>query len=239
MSNESTPSDAAPAREPATDANLFDGDLLEDPSVRDHPRHQQMFPVLSEAEIERIRRFGARSRYTTGALLYRAGSLCPGVFVLLSGKVRIVGRDGLGHERVIHTYTQRGEFTSDVTQLSNKPAVVDAHVVEDVEAILLRPDELSAMMISEADLGEKIMRALILRRVLVIERGQGVVLVGPSSSGRLATLQNFLRRNVFPNMTLDADKDAEAIALLERLTPQPDDFPLVLCPNGTVLRNPD
>ena len=101
--------------------------------------------------------------------------------------------NGLGHERIIHTYTQRGEFTSDVTQLSSKPAVVDAHVVEDVEAILLRPDELSAMMISEADLGEKIMRALILRRVLVIERGHGVVLVGPSSSGRLATLQNFLQ----------------------------------------------
>jgi thioredoxin reductase (NADPH) len=140
---------------------------------------------------------------------------------------------------VIHTYTKRGEFTSDVTQLSNKPAVVDAHVMEDVEAMLLRPEELSAMMISEADLGEKIMRALILRRVLVIERGHGVVLVGASGSARLLALQNFLRRNVFPNMTLDAEQDPEAIALLERLTPQPDDFPLVVCPNGTVLRNPD
>ncbi|CAD6509555.1 FAD-dependent oxidoreductase [Paraburkholderia sabiae] len=240
MSNESTPSDKLPASQPATGANPLDADaLLEDPSVRDHPRHQQMFPVLTDAEIERIRRFGARSRYTTGALLYRAGSLCPGVFVLLSGKVRIIGRDGLGHERIIYTYTQHGEFTSDVTQLSNKPAVVDAHVIEDVEAILLRPDELSAMMISEADLGEKIMRALILRRVLVIERGHGVVLVGPSNNGRLRALENFLRRNVFPSMTLDADKDAEAIALLERLTPQPDDFPLVVCPDGTVLRNPD
>lgn len=47
------------------------------------------------------------------------------MFLILSGKVRIVGRDGLGHERVLHTYTQRGEFTSDVTQLSNKPAVVE------------------------------------------------------------------------------------------------------------------
>jgi thioredoxin reductase (NADPH) len=143
------------------------------------------------------------------------------MFVLLSGKVRIVGRDGLGHERIIHTYTQRGEFTSDVTQLSSKPAVVDAHVVEDVEAVLLRPDELSAMMISEADLGEKIMRALILRRVLVLESGQGVVLVSASAHARLLALQNFLRRNAFPNMTLDAKRDAEAIALLERLMREP------------------
>jgi thioredoxin reductase (NADPH) len=240
MSNELTPSDETPSRPQATDARWgADDALLEDPSVRDHPRHQQMFPVLTEAEIERIRRFGHASRYPKGELLYRAGSLCPGVFVLLSGKVRIVGRDGLGHARVIHTYTRRGEFTSDVTQLSNKPAVVDAHVTEDVEAMLLRPEELSAMMISEADLGEKIMRALILRRVLVIERGHGVVLVGPSGNARLVALQNFLRRNAFPSLTLDANQDAEAIALLERLTPQPDDFPLVLCPDGTVLRNPD
>lgn len=230
MSNESTPRDGSPADH---------HDVTEDVSVRDHPRYQQMFPVLTAAEIDRVRRFGSLCHYAKGESLYRAGSLCPGVFVLLSGKVRIVGRDGLGHERVIHTYAQRGEFTSDVTQLSSKPAVVDAHVIEDVEVLLVRPDELSAVMISEADLGEKIMRALILRRVLVIERGQGVVLVGSSSDGQLVALQDFLRRNAFPNMTLDAEQDAEAIALLERLTPQPNDFPLVVCPNGTVLRNPD
>ncbi|MGF6779764.1 FAD-dependent oxidoreductase [Paraburkholderia sp. GAS334] len=240
MSNESTPGDDTPAHQPAGDASrIDDGAVVEDPSVRDHPRYQQMFPVLTEAEVDRVRRFGSLSRYAKGTLLYRAGSLCPGMFVLLSGKIRIIARDGLGHERIIHTYTQRGEFTSDVTQLSNKPAVVDAHVVEDVEAVLVRPNELSAMMISEADLGEKIMRALILRRVLVIERGQGVVLVGSSSDAQLLALQNFLRRNAFPNMTLDAEQDAEAVALLERLTPQPDDFPLVVCPDGTVLRNPD
>jgi thioredoxin reductase (NADPH) len=211
----------------------------EDASARDHPRYAQMFPVLSAADVERLRRFGASVRYGKGAFLYRAGGLCPGVFVLLSGKVRIVAREGLLRERVIHTYTQPGEFTSDVAQLSNKPAVVDAHVIEDVDAILLRPDALRAVMVAEADLGERIMRALILRRVLVFERGHGVVLVGASGNARLRALQNFLNRNVFPSVTLDADKNAEALALLERLTPQPDDFPLVVCPSGTVLRNPD
>jgi thioredoxin reductase (NADPH) len=242
MSNESSsiPGSASLPDQPVDDASgLDDRSTVDDPSVLAHPRFAQMFPVLAEAEVERVRRFGSLSRFGKGELLYRAGSLCPGMFVLLSGKVRIVGRDGLGHERIIHTYTHRGDFTSDVTQLSHKPAVVDAHVIEDVEAILLRTDGLSTMMISEADIGEKIMRALILRRMLVIERGHGVVLVGSSSDARLLALQNFLRRNAFPNSTLDAAQDAEAIALLERLTPQPDDFPLVVCPNGAVLRNPD
>jgi len=240
MSNKPESPDNVPGNHVTENTSRIPEDGLPDaPAIRDHPRYQQMFPVLTTEELDRIRRFGTISRYVTGELLYRAGNRCAGMFVILSGKVRIVGRDGLGHERVIHTYTQRGEFTSDVTQLSSKLAVVDAHVIEDVEVILVRPGELSAMMVNEADLGEKIMRALILRRVLVIERGQGVILVGSSHHPQLAALQNFLRRNAFPNMTLNGEDDAEAIALLERLTPQPDDFPLIVCPDGTVLRNPD
>jgi thioredoxin reductase (NADPH) len=198
-----------------------------------------MFPVLTEDEVERATRFGSPCHYSAGDWLYRAGSLCPGVFLILSGQVRIVIREGLSEWRVLHTYTRRGEFTSDITQLSNKPAVVDAHVMEDVDAVLLRPDELSALMINEADLGEKIMRALILRRVLAIERGRGVVIVGATGDARAVELQNFLRRNAFPHMALDASQDADAITLLQSLTPQPDDFPLAVCPDGTVLRNPD
>jgi thioredoxin reductase (NADPH) len=240
MSNESTPEGSAPDQPPAQNASGIDlGVIVDDPSVLDHPRYQQMFPILAEAEIDRLRRFGSVTRHARGEFLYQAGKLSPGMFVLLSGKVRIDGRDGLGHERTVHTYWRRGEFTSDVTQLANKPAVVDAHVIEDVEALLVRPDQLSAMMVSEADLGEKIMRALILRRTLVIERGHGAVLVGDASNARLLVLQNFLRRNAFPNAVLDVKQDAEAVSILERLTPQPDDFPLVFCPNGTVLRNPN
>ncbi|RDK07209.1 FAD-dependent oxidoreductase [Cupriavidus lacunae] len=211
----------------------------EDPSVRGHPRRAQMFPVLTEEEINRLRRFGTPCRYAKGEFLYRFGKACPGVFVILSGKVRIVAPEGLSAKPIIHTYTQRGEFTSDITQLSNKPAVVDAHVIDDVEALLLRPGELSAVMVSEADLGEKLMRALILRRALAMEHGRGVVIVGATGDAHLVELQNFLRRNGFPNMAIDAEQDADAIALLQQLSPVPDDFPLVVCPNGIVLRNPD
>jgi thioredoxin reductase (NADPH) len=239
MNYESTLAASAPYDQLAENVSPIDhGTTVEDPNVLDHPRFQQMFPVLAEAEVDRLRRFGSVTRHVKGELLYQAGKISPGMFVLLSGKVRIDGRNGLGHKRTVHTCWQRGEFTSDVTQLSKKPAVVDAHVIEDVEALLVRPEQLSAMMVNEADLGEKIMRALILRRILMIERGHGAVLVGDSGHPRLLALQNFLRCNSFPNTVLDARHDAEAIVQLERLNPQPDDFPLVFCPNGTVLRNP-
>lgn len=239
MGNASGVESGTPADPPKENARPGADGLVEDPEVLAHPRFPQMFPVLTEAEVERVRRFGSLCHYTKGELLYRVGSRCPGMFLLLSGKVRILGRDGLGRERIIHIYTKRGEFTSDITQLASKPAVVDAEVIEDVEAVLLRPDELSAMAISEAEIGEKVMRAMILRRAVAMERGHGAVLVGSPGDAQLLALQNFLRRNGFPNMAVDASQDTDALALLERLTPQPDDFPLVVCPDGTVLRNPD
>jgi thioredoxin reductase (NADPH) len=122
--------------------------------------------------------------------------------------------------------------------LSGKPGLVDAEVIEDVAALVISPEKLRALMIGEAELGERIMRALILRRVAAIERGQGAVLVGPPDNERLLALQHFLQRNAYPHMTLD-ESGADAIALLERMTPRRDDMPLVVCPDGTVLRNPD
>ncbi|BCZ82013.1 thioredoxin reductase [Paraburkholderia terrae] len=240
MSNESVPGGATPFPQPAEGEPRSDDDSMTDaPFVRSHPRLQQLFPILSEAEISRVRRFGRVSRYPKGTMIYRVGERTPGMFVLLSGKIRAVARDGLGREQIIHTFTQRGEFTSDVNQFSNKPSFVDSCVIEDVEAVLVRPDDLSPLLIGEAELGEKIMRALILRRFVAMERVNGAVLVGAPGNPRLLALQNFLRRNTYPNVTLDAEQDADSVALLEGLTPQQDDFPLVVCPNGTVLRNPD
>jgi thioredoxin reductase (NADPH) len=212
--------------------------LEEEQSPDSNLRFHQIFPTLTDAEIDRVHRFGALCCYAAGEMLYSAGGISPGMFVLLSGTIRYAGRDGLGRRRLLRAQVQRGEFTSDIGMLSGKPALVDAEVIETIEALVIPPDKLRGLMIAEAELGEKIMRALILRRIAAIERGQGAVLVGSPDNARLLALQHFLRRNGFPHMALDTS-DADAIALLERLTPRRDDMPLVVCPDGTVLRNPD
>jgi thioredoxin reductase (NADPH) len=89
-----------------------DGANDEDPSVRANPRYYQLYPTLTDSEIDRMRRFGSLRRFRAGDVLYRAGGFSPGMFVLLAGKVRVVGRDGLGHERLIRAQMQRGEFSS-------------------------------------------------------------------------------------------------------------------------------
>ncbi len=201
-------------------------------------RHHQMHPRLTADEIERMRRFGEVRQWKAGEALFETGKPGPGMFVILKGMVRITRRDGLGHVDVV-VEQDAGNFMAEVGQLSGRPAIVDGHAMEDVECILIPPDRLRALLVAEAELGERIMRALILRRVGLIEKGSGPIIVGKADDGQLVSLEGFLRRNGFPHTVIDCTSDPEAASLVDRLSTTKADFPLVICPDGTVLRAPD
>ena len=123
-------------------------------------RRHQMFPLLSPQEIDRIRRFGKVLHYQRGDRLFADGQPGPGMFVVLKGVVAITQRDGMGH--VVPIVRQGpGEFLAEVGQLSGRMALVDGHAEEDVEALLVAPGQLRALIIAEADLGERLVRALL------------------------------------------------------------------------------
>jgi len=202
------------------------------------PRHEQTFPALTPQEIERMRRFGELRTYRHGEALFETGKVGPGMFVVLSGTAAITQRDGLGHVTPVIDQGP-GQFLAEIGQLSGRVALVDGHADGDVETLLIPPDQLRALLVAEAELGERIMRALILRRVSLIEGGVGgPVLIGPSSLGDTARLQNFLVRNGQPHHVLDPATDKDAADLVARYSPSRADLPLVVCPDGTVLRNP-
>ena len=177
-------------------------------------RFQQMFPVLSPGEIDRIRRFGEIRRFAAGEFLFRTGEAVPGMYVILSGRVAIVPRDGLGQIAPVDAFAQLigapleemtevvpGEVIAEIGQLSGRPdlSVFDARAVGDVEAIVVPPEALRALLVVEAELGERILRALILRRVALIELGfGGPVLVGALKSPDVTRLSHFLERNAIP-----------------------------------------
>jgi len=201
-------------------------------------RRAQMFPMLTAEEIGRMRRFGEVRRYADGERLFETGKPGPGMFVVLSGSIRIIRRDGLGHE--IPLIEQGvGEFSAEIGQLSGKPAFVDGTAHGEVETLLIPPERLRALLVADAVLGEKIMRALILRRVGLIETGSGgPVFVGSPLSADMVRLRSFLSRNGYPHQFFDPATDEDAKAFIDRYAPSPDDLPLVVCPDGTVLRNP-
>jgi thioredoxin reductase (NADPH) len=200
-------------------------------------RRDQMFPALTGDEIARLMRFGTVRRYRSGEKLFSAGDPGPGMFVVLAGTVAISQRNGLGEVEPIVSQGV-GQFLAEVGQLSGGPALVDGHAVDDVETLLIAPPALRALLVAEAELGERITRALILRRVALIESGMsGPVLIGGAGSPALARLLNFLRRNGQPHSHLDPASDDSAAVCIGQYDLAPHDV-LVVCPNGRVLRNP-
>jgi thioredoxin reductase (NADPH) len=211
--------------------------MVEDAPSELLSRRHQMFPVLTEAEIARIHRFGSVQQHAKGTRLITAGEAGPGMFVVLKGVLAVSQRDGLGHVVPIVQHG-RGHFMGEVGTLSGKPSLVDGIAQEDVEVLLVPPGQVRALIIAEADLGERLVRALILRRVALIESGaSGPVLIGQPQSADLLRLQNFLRRNGEPYHVVDTGQDAGAAALAEQYGVAPGE-PLVVCPDGSVLVNP-
>src|SRR6202140_852457 len=202
-------------------------------------RNEQMFPKLTPNEIDRLHRFGEVRHYAPGEALFVTGSVAPGMYVLIKGSVRVTRRDRFGHSAPI-VEQGPGDFVAEVGQLSGQPAFVDVHAIDDVEALLIPPENLRALMIEEPELGERIMHALILRRVALIEAGAGgPVLIGAENSPDVIRLQGFLARNAYPHQLLDPAQDQDAAKLVEQYAPNPSDLPLAVCPKGTILKNPN
>ncbi|HEY1877257.1 MAG TPA: cyclic nucleotide-binding domain-containing protein, partial [Rhizomicrobium sp.] len=165
-----------------------------DPSFLETRRHQ-MFPHLEDQDIERLHRFGEVSHFPDGAFIMKAGEVAPGLAFVLKGAidVRQGGAVSRGESIVQHS---PGGFLGELAQLSGRPSLVDAIACGDVEAIVLPPRRLRDVLVQEAVLGERIMRALILRRVGLLQLGQaGPILIGPAGSSDMLRLENFLRRN--------------------------------------------
>ncbi|TPN52352.1 cyclic nucleotide-binding domain-containing thioredoxin-disulfide reductase [Mesorhizobium sp. B1-1-7] len=201
-------------------------------------RRDQAFPTLAEADIDRMRRFGEAAAYAAGEHIIKAGDVAPGLILVLSGKVDITQDGGLGRRETIVTHGP-GSFVGELAQLSARPSVVNAQAAEPVEAFVIPSQRVRDLMVQEANLGERIMRALILRRVGLLESAtSGPIIIGPSDNADVLRLQGFLARSGQPHRVLDSASDPCAKTLVERFDIDPHHLPVVLCPNGRLLRNP-
>ncbi len=183
-------------------------------------------------------RFGQVRAFAEGEYLSRTGEIGLGMFVIISGHVAVVDHDGSTGRGPIVTHGP-GAFTGELAQLSGRPSLVDAQAQDPVQALILPPQMLRNVLVEEADLGDLIMRALILRRVVLLQEGiGGPVIVGRAVNGDVLRLEGFLASNAHPYQSLDPDTDLAAQTIIERFSLTPEELPIVLCPNGQVLRNP-
>ena len=202
------------------------------------PELSKSFPKLTPAQIERMKRFGEVRTVAAGDILFEQGDVDVPFFVLLSCDMEIVQPTESGERRVVVVH-EPGEFTGEVNMLSNRRSLVRARVTAPGEVLRIPQDKLRSLIQTEPDLSELIMRAFILRRLYLIEHGQGdAVVLGSRHCAGTLRVREFLARNGHPFTYVDLDRDQEAQHLLDRFNVSVDDIPVLICRGEYVLRNP-
>ena len=207
------------------------------PSINAPDRQAEAFPVLTPAQIARIRPYGNGRLVQAGAILFEPGKLDMSCFVVLSGKLEIA-LPGLSGEQVFVTYGQ-GQFSGEVVLISRARALSRGRVAEPGEFLEVSADALRTLIAKDAELSDIFMRAFLLRRVKLISEGLGnVIVLGSQHSSNTLRLREFLTRNGHPHRYVDLDSDQGSQELLDRFDIKLEDIPVVICSGKSVLRNP-
>jgi thioredoxin reductase (NADPH) len=198
----------------------------------------QAFPVLRQAQIDRIRPSGRVRNVERGEILFEPNVTAIPFFVLLSGRMEIV-QPNFGGERQIATHGP-GEFTGEISMISGQRSLVRGRVTEPGQFIEVEGDAFRSLIAKDAELSEILLRAFILRRLELIRGGYGnVILLGSRHSARTLELREFLTRNGHPYIYIDLDTDSSSQELLDRFDVKASEVPVVICSvSSKVMRNP-
>jgi thioredoxin reductase (NADPH) len=213
---------------------------MEQKETTTQKRRDQAYPTFSAAQVEVALRFasGPARRFAPGEAVFEIGERDSASWLVVEGGIESVSRDGLGRETRI-TVHGPGQISGELNQLGGRASLAHGRATQDgALAYPFDAPHLRALLVGSAEIGEAVMRAFILRRMGLLEGERvGSVLIGPEQQNDMIRLRGFLTRNGYPNSVLDADSD-EGRELINRLGVVPDDLPLMVCPNGTVLRRP-
>ena len=200
-------------------------------------RPNQLYPVLTPAQADRVAGLGQARRVAAGEVLDRAGEGPAHFYLVRSGRIDVIRRQRETEELVISFGP--GMFAGEASLLSGRRALGEIRAGEAGEIVAVPRERLLALIQSDAELSEILMRAFILRRVELIARGVGdVVVLGSSHCQGTLRSREFLTRNGHPYVFVDLDRDPGVQELLDRFQLTTADVPVVIVRCQTVLRNP-
>ena len=203
-------------------------------------RKSQIFPTLTPRQLEFALRFasGPARRFEAGENIFNVGDRNAGVWLVAEGGIVATRKDGLGREQAFATCGP-GQFSGEVSELGGQASLAAACAAPGgCVAYPFDAPHLRALLIGSADIGELMMRAFILRRVALLEGGNvGSVILGEAGSSDTVRLRGLLSRNGYPHSFVDA-AGVEGRGIVARLGVHADDLPILICPNGTLLKQP-
>lgn len=197
----------------------------------------EMFPVLTSAQQARVLAHGKRRTVEHDEIVVELNQLITKVFVVVSGQLHVF-HVANGQQHVI-AICNPGMFTGELNVLSGRRGLLRIGAAEKSELIEIERETLQALIETDSELSDIFLRAYILRRLELIARGFGdIVLIGSSHSLDVLRIKEFLTRNYQPYSYIDLERDAEVQEVLDRFTLSIDDLPVLICRGTAVLHNP-
>src|SRR4051812_2723712 len=194
-------------------------------------------PLLTAPQIQRIAAIGRERLVTRGQVLVEVGGANVHFYLLTQGALEVV--NDVGTREALVVVLRPGMFTGEGTMLNGRPGLSRVRALENSIVIEVERAQLLARLQDDAELSEILLPAFIGRRLDLIERGAGdVVVVGSDRAPGTLRVCEFLTRNGHPYTLFDIDNDAGAGEFLARFNVSADDIPLVIARNSTALRNP-
>jgi thioredoxin reductase (NADPH) len=199
-------------------------------------RPERIYPVLTPAQLDRISPHGRRRRVAQGEVLVQPGESASRVFIVVAGRLDVVRPSAA--EEVVVTFTP-GMFTGEASMLAGRRGLAQIRAGEDGEVIEVGRDDLLTLIQTDGELSTIFMRAFILRRLELINRGvSDVVVLGSMHCQGTLRVREFLTRNGHPYTMLDLDGDPSSQEALDRFHVTAADIPVVITCGGVVLKNP-
>jgi len=200
-------------------------------------RPDRVFPTLTPEQLSRVAAHGRRRATTRGDVLVEVGDKSVPMFVVIGGEIQALRPTDRGETLIVSHHA--GQFSGEANMISGRRALARLRVSEPGEVIQLDHEPLAALIQTDAELSEIMMRAFILRRLELIAGGMGdVVVIGSSHTAGTLRVKEFLTRNGHPFQYIDLDRDRDAQDLLDRFQVNAADIPVMICRGDAVLRNP-
>ncbi|MEO7788402.1 MAG: FAD-dependent oxidoreductase [Vicinamibacterales bacterium] len=207
------------------------------PSLIPAAREDEMFPTLTPEQLERLAAQGQRRSVAAGDVLHEGSEHVSRFFVLVRGQIDVLAGEDFG-ERVV-SLSRPGQFTGELNVLSGRRGFVRVRAAADAEVAEVDREHLLSIVQTDDELSGILMRAFILRRVELIARGLGdVVLIGSTHSAGTLRVQEFLTRNSHPYTYVDLERSPDVQSLLDRFHVTVADIPVLICRSDVVLKNP-
>jgi thioredoxin reductase (NADPH) len=200
-------------------------------------RRTQMFPQLPADVIARARASGDERTFEDGAIVFERGQSCAPFNIVLDGQLEVVHPSRSGDQPVV--VHDPGQFTGELSMIAGRPTLVSGRAKGALRVLEIAHEKFLSLLQTDSELSEIVMRAFILRRMGLFQSGFGdVTVVGSSHSAATTRVQDFLTRNGHPYDYVDVERDADVESLLGHMRVAPDEIPILLCADGTILRNP-